>query len=95
MEEVDLEVGFTGCDTAVLNRSGSSGRSTSPTARAGNTKQRNLRHLFTWLADAYGHSRKLKATLPPESRFGRDHADRYRIVRGSDLRSGTPWQARR
>ena len=49
MRSEGLEVDFTGCDTAVLNRffrayfgSHSQGGT--------NTKQRNLRHLFTWLA---------------------------------------------
>jgi hypothetical protein len=48
LDEVDLQVDFTGCDTDVLNRffrafyeSHSQGGT--------NTKQRNLRHLFTWL----------------------------------------------
>ena len=50
----DIEEDFTACDTPVLNRffrdyqaaHGQSGT---------NTKQRNLRHLFTWLEDEYGH----------------------------------------
>ena len=54
MTSTGLEADFTGCDTAVLNRffadylaaHGQSGT---------NTKQRNLRHLFTWLHKAYDH----------------------------------------
>jgi hypothetical protein len=49
-----IEDDFTGCDTAVLNRffrdyEGSHGQSGT------NTKQRNLRHLFTWLETEYDH----------------------------------------
>jgi integrase/recombinase XerD len=54
MTSAGLEADFTGCDTAALNRffraylaSHSQGGT--------NTKQRNLRHLFTWLASEYGH----------------------------------------
>ncbi|HEY6857814.1 MAG TPA: hypothetical protein VI194_16585 [Mycobacterium sp.] len=54
MEEVDLEVDFTGCDTAVLNRFFRSFYG-SHSQGGTNTKQRNRRHLFTWLAMAYGH----------------------------------------
>jgi site-specific recombinase XerD len=54
MTEKDIEEDFTACDTATLNRffadylaaHGQTGT---------NTKQRNLRHLFTWLEGAYGH----------------------------------------
>lgn len=49
-----IDADFTACDTAMLNRffadyfaaHGQGGT---------NTKQRNLRHLFTWLEDEYGH----------------------------------------
>jgi hypothetical protein len=54
LEEVGLEVDFTGCDTAVLNRFFRSYHS-SHSQGGTNTKQRNLRHLFTWLEGAYGH----------------------------------------
>ncbi len=54
MTSSGLEADFTGCDTGALNRffraylaSHSQGGT--------NTKQRNLRHLFTWLAAEYGH----------------------------------------
>jgi site-specific recombinase XerD len=54
MTSSGLEADFIGCDTAALNRffraylaSHSQGGT--------NTKQRNLRHLFTWLAAEYGH----------------------------------------
>jgi hypothetical protein len=54
MGKQKIEKDFTGCDTAVLNRFfrwyydtyGQSGT---------NTKQRNLRHLFSWLAAVYDH----------------------------------------
>jgi integrase/recombinase XerD len=54
MGKQKIEQDFTGCDTAVLNRFfrwyydtyGQSGT---------NTKQRNLRHLFSWLETVYGH----------------------------------------
>ncbi len=54
MAEVGLEVDFTGCDTAVLNRFFRSFYE-SHSQGGTNTKQRNLRHLFTWLEGAYGH----------------------------------------
>jgi site-specific recombinase XerD len=54
LSEVGLEADFTGCDTAVLSqffRAYYSSHSQGGT----NTKQRNLRHLFTWLEGAHGH----------------------------------------
>ncbi len=54
LDEVDIEVDFTGCDTVVLNRffrAFYDSRSQGGT----NTKQRNLRHLFTWLEGTHGH----------------------------------------
>ncbi|HEY6790472.1 MAG TPA: hypothetical protein VI365_24520 [Trebonia sp.] len=53
MEEVDLEVDFTGCDTAMLNRFFRSYHDSHSQGDT-NTKQRNLRHLFTWLARSHG-----------------------------------------
>lgn len=54
MAEEGIHKDFTGCDTATLNKffrayydSHSQGGT--------NTKQRNLRHLFTWLETEYGH----------------------------------------
>jgi integrase/recombinase XerD len=54
METEGVSGDFTACDTGVLNRffrwyyeAHSQGGT--------NTKQRNLRHLFSWLATAYGH----------------------------------------
>ena len=45
---------FTACDTAVLNRFFRDYNATH--SRGGtNTKQRNLRHLFTWLETEYDH----------------------------------------
>jgi len=62
MTSVGLEADFTGCDTAVLNRffrwyhdSHSQG--------GVNTKQRNLRHLFTWLSAEYAHPHPYTDTL--------------------------------
>jgi site-specific recombinase XerD len=57
-----IEDDFTGCDTAVLNRffrdyEGSHGQSGT------NTKQRNLRHLFTWLETEYDHPHPYTAQL--------------------------------
>lgn len=54
MTREGLEADFTGCDTAVLNRFfrwyyGNYGQGGT------NTKQRNLRHLFTWLEAEHGH----------------------------------------
>jgi hypothetical protein len=46
MEEVGLEADFTGCDTAVPNRFFRAYHS-SHSQGGTNTKQRNLRHLFT------------------------------------------------
>jgi hypothetical protein len=54
MDHVGLEADFTGCDTAVLNRFFRSFYDTHSQGGT-NTKQRNLRHLFTWLESAYGH----------------------------------------
>jgi hypothetical protein len=54
MTSTGLEADFTGCDTAALNRFfrahlGSHGQGGT------NTKQRDLRHLFSWLAVECGH----------------------------------------
>jgi site-specific recombinase XerD len=54
MEEADLQADFTGCDTAVLNKFFRAYLS-SHTQGGTNTKQRNLRQLFTWLAKAHQH----------------------------------------
>jgi hypothetical protein len=54
MASAGLEADFTGCDTAVLNRF-FRGYLASHGQGGTNTKQRNLRHLFTWLAIEYGH----------------------------------------
>jgi site-specific recombinase XerD len=45
---------FTACDTATLNRFFADYLSAHGQAGT-NTRQRNLRHLFTWLESAYGH----------------------------------------
>ena len=54
MSEQDIDGDFTACDTGVLNRFfahylASHGQGGT------NTRQRNLRHLFTWLEETYGH----------------------------------------
>ena len=54
MTSAGLEADFTGCDTAALNRF-FRGYLASHSQGGTNTKQRNLRHLFTWLATEYGH----------------------------------------
>jgi integrase/recombinase XerD len=54
MTSAGLEADFTGCDTAVLNRF-FRGYLASHSQGGTNTKQRNLRHLFSWLAIEYGH----------------------------------------
>src|SRR5215471_12831101 len=54
MTATGLETDFTGCDTATLNRF-FAGYLTAHSQGGTNTKQRNLRHLFTWLEQAYGH----------------------------------------
>jgi integrase/recombinase XerD len=54
MTRTGLEADFTACDTAVLNRFFADYLAAH--GRGGtNTKQRNLRHLFSWLEKAYGH----------------------------------------
>ncbi|HEX4832087.1 MAG TPA: hypothetical protein VH478_13455 [Trebonia sp.] len=54
MASRDMDGDFTACDAGVLNRffrDYRAGHSQGGT----NTKQRNLRHLFTWLEDQYDH----------------------------------------
>ena len=53
-----IDADFTACDTALLNRFFAAyfaGHGQGGT----NTRQRNLRHLFTWLEQAYGHPHPL------------------------------------
>jgi hypothetical protein len=54
MKKAELEADFTGCGTAVLNRFFADYQA-AHSQTGTNTKQRNLRHLFTWLEKAYGH----------------------------------------
>jgi integrase/recombinase XerD len=54
MTSVGLEADFTRCDTAALNRFFRAYLAAHSQGGT-NTKQRNLRHLFTWLASEYGH----------------------------------------
>ncbi|HTU76972.1 MAG TPA: hypothetical protein VMG38_25970 [Trebonia sp.] len=88
MDEVGLEVDFTGCDTAVLNRFFRAYHSAHSQGGT-NTKQRNLRHLFTWLEVAYGHPHPYTSALvrfapvvgrPSTSRDFRDARD-HAIIR--------------
>jgi site-specific recombinase XerD len=53
---------LTACDTALLNRFFTSWV-TSHGQTGLNTRQRNLRHLFTWLEEAYGHPHPYTAAL--------------------------------
>ena len=62
MTRCEIDADFTGCDAATLNRFFASylaGHGQGGT----NTKQRNLRHLFTWLEDAYDHPHPYTADL--------------------------------
>jgi site-specific recombinase XerD len=54
MESSGIEADFTACDSATLNRFFRAYLA-DHTQGGTNTKQRNLRHLFTWLAQAYDH----------------------------------------
>jgi integrase len=54
MTSAGLDGDFTACDTGVLNRFFRDYRAAHGQGGT-NTKQRNLRHLFTWLEDQYGH----------------------------------------
>ena len=50
----DIDGDFTACDTAVLNRFFADYLASHGQGGT-NTRQRNLRHLFTWLEETYGH----------------------------------------
>jgi|SRR5579875_304611 len=54
MTQTKLDADFTGCDTTVLNRFFADYLA-AHCQTGTNTKQRNLRHLFTWLEETYGH----------------------------------------
>jgi site-specific recombinase XerD len=54
MTQQGIDCDFTACDTALLNRFFADYITTHGQGGT-NTRQRNLRHLFTWLEDAYGH----------------------------------------
>jgi site-specific recombinase XerD len=58
----DLDGDFTACDTGLLNRFFTSWV-TAHGQTGLNTRQRNLRHLFTWLEEAYGHPHPYTAAL--------------------------------
>jgi hypothetical protein len=59
-EEIDGD--FTACDTAMLNRFFTS-RVADRGQQGLNTRQRNLRHLFTWLEEAYDNPHPYTAAL--------------------------------
>jgi hypothetical protein len=62
MTEHDLDGDFTSCDTGLLNRFFTSW--VTAHGQIGlNTRQRNLRHLFTWLEEAYGYPHPYTAAL--------------------------------
>jgi site-specific recombinase XerD len=54
MTRSGLEADFTGCDPSVLNKFFANYLAAHCQSGT-NTKQRNLRHLFTWLEETYGH----------------------------------------
>jgi integrase/recombinase XerD len=54
MTEKDIDGDFTACDTALLNQFFAEYLSTH-TQGGTNTRQRNLHHLFKWLAKTHGH----------------------------------------
>lgn len=54
MAEKDIDGDFTACDTEVLNRFFADYRR-SHTQGGTNTRQRNLHHIFKWLAKVHGH----------------------------------------
>jgi hypothetical protein len=62
MTDEGIDGDFTACDTAMLNRF-FTGWVTAHGQAGLNTRQRNLRHLFTWLEEAYGHPHPYTAAL--------------------------------
>lgn len=62
MTKTGLEADFTGCDTAVLNRFFADYLA-AYSQNGTNTKQRELRHLFTWLEEAYDHPHSYTSKL--------------------------------
>jgi site-specific recombinase XerD len=62
MTAQDIDGDFAACDTPMLNRF-FTGWVTRHGQAGLNTRQRNLRHLFTWLEEAYGHPHPYTATL--------------------------------
>jgi integrase/recombinase XerD len=62
MTSQEIDGDFTACDTEMLNRF-FTGWVTKHGQAGLNTRQRNLRHLFTWLEDAYGHPHPYTAAL--------------------------------
>jgi len=62
MREQDIDGDFTFCDTGILNRF-FAGYLASHGQGGTNTRQRNLRHLFTWLEETCGHPHPWTAAL--------------------------------
>jgi hypothetical protein len=68
MTDHDVDGDFTACDTALLNRFFRDYHD-AHTRGGTNTKQRNLRHLFTWLEAEYDHW--CSSRRPPRGRWPR------------------------
>jgi integrase/recombinase XerD len=62
MSKQDIDGDFTACDTPLQNRFFAASIATHGQGGT-NTRQRNLRHLFTWLEDAYGDPHPYTDTL--------------------------------
>jgi len=62
MREQDIDADFTACDTGTLNRFFAAYLASHGQGGT-NTRQRNLRHLFTWLEESYGHPHPWTAAL--------------------------------
>jgi hypothetical protein len=74
MSEQDIDGDFTACDTPLPNRFFAD-YITSHGQGGTNTRQRNLRHLFTWLEEAHGHPTPTptSCTATPPSKPGHPH----------------------
>jgi site-specific recombinase XerD len=62
MTDQEIDGDFTACDPGMLNRF-FAGRVAGHGQAGLNTRQRNLRHLFTWLEEAYGHPHPYTSAL--------------------------------
>jgi hypothetical protein len=85
MAEEDIDGDFTACSVDVLNRFFSAYRN-SHSQGGTNTRQRNLHHLFTWLAFRYDRPDPWTDDMV---RYGPVQSDRQRWTRAS---SGTSWR---